>query len=251
MQAISPTINSLLNQKAHIDELILWIPKTYRRQNFAISSVPKLPLPTKILYTDVDYGPATKVLPAVKHFRGQDVKIIYCDDDQIYEPGWAEYLLEQSRLFPKQCITACGKKVKQVCLDYFVSRKTYKSLNFLSKGVLKRYCHKRGIRLKPGNGPVDICQGFGGVLIEPGFFTDKVFDIPEILWTVDDVWLSGQLAINSIPIRLVSSHKRWQQKNLEAHKIAPLKKHVRDDCRRVEANMMCVNFFRKMHGIWL
>jgi hypothetical protein len=250
MQLIAPTINSLLAQTAHIDEIMLWIPRAYKRRNFDSYSLPNLPPCAKIYYCDTDYGPATKILPAIKFFRGQDVQIIYCDDDQIYAQEWAGQFLKQSKLFPNQCLTTCGKNVQQVSFDFFCSTLSYKTLNKWSGGMLRSYCRRKATRLKPGDGPVDICQGYGGVLVEPHFLPDTAFDIPEILWTVDDVWLSGQLAINAIQRRQISSQKRWQQKNLEAYKIAPLKKYVREDCRRVHANMMCVNFFRQQYNIW-
>ena len=42
-------------------------------------------------------------------------------------------------------------------------------------------------------GFADILQGLGGVVVRPDFFDDEAFDIPDILWAVDDVWLSGML----------------------------------------------------------
>jgi hypothetical protein len=51
-------------------------------------------------------------------------------------------------------------------------------------------------------GYVDILQGLGGAVVRPEFFDDAAYDIPEVIWAVDDVWLSGILAKNGVPICL-------------------------------------------------
>ena len=41
------------------------------------------------------------------------------------------------------------------------------------------------------SGYVDIAMGVGGVSVRADFFDDICFEIPEILWPDDDIWLSG------------------------------------------------------------
>jgi hypothetical protein len=50
------------------------------------------------------------------------------------------------------------------------------------------------------------------------------FDIPDLLWTVDDIWLSGQLAVNGVPIRKITDHE--------------------------QANRACIRHFQREYGIW-
>ncbi len=124
-----------------------------------------------------------------------------------------------------------------------MSKKNIKVLDRLLLGALKRYYDNKRRRLRTKIGIVDICQGFGGVLVEPSFFPETVFDIPELLWMVDDVWLSGQLTINSIQIRQVSNYNEKLRKNLKAHRTASLKKYVYNNYSRVDADMMYVALF--------
>lgn len=42
--------------------------------------------------------------------------------------------------------------------------------------------------------------GVGGVVVRPEFLDDEAFDIPDIAWLVDDVWLSAMLARKRIRI---------------------------------------------------
>jgi len=50
----------------------------------------------------------------------------------------------------------------------------------------------------PGYG--DVFFGVGGVVVRPDFFDDVAYDIPEIAWLVDDIWLSAMLARRGIRI---------------------------------------------------
>ena len=43
-------------------------------------------------------------------------------------------------------------------------------------------------------------MGVGGVSVRPDFFDDICFEIPEILWPEDDVWLSGNYMRQGIGI---------------------------------------------------
>src|SRR5690606_32801577 len=57
------------------------------------------------------------------------------------------------------------------------------------------------------SGYVDILCGFGGVMVRPEFFDAEAFDIPEVLWSVDDPWLSGHLERRGVPIWLNHRHR--------------------------------------------
>ena len=47
---------------------------------------------------------------------------------------------------------------------------------------------------------MDIAQGFAGVLVDPDWFGPAATEIPEALWAIDDIWLSGWLAVQGIGI---------------------------------------------------
>ena len=50
-----------------------------------------------IRITEQDLGPATKVLPAVEEYAQEDVAVIFCDDDKIYDPNWAARLINAAQ----------------------------------------------------------------------------------------------------------------------------------------------------------
>jgi hypothetical protein len=97
-------------------------------------------------------------------------------------------------------------------------------------------------------GPVDICQGFGGTLVRPDFFGPEVFDIPDLLWTVDDIWLSGHLATRGVTIRQVSPRKMCEKTEMAS--VDALTHYEHDNHDRIAADLACVEYFRKKHGIW-
>ena len=83
---IGPALDSLLNQNVKADEVLLWIPKTSRRKSEYINEKDiDVPAGVILKLVDFDFGPASKILHAVKHFGNRDVGIIYCDDDKIYD----------------------------------------------------------------------------------------------------------------------------------------------------------------------
>ena len=98
------------------------------------------------------------------------------------------------------------------------------------------------------DGIVDIALGFGGVLVRPEFFTQRSFDIPDVLWTVDDIWLSGNLAVNGITVRQASDVRlsaNAQAADMSALLDVEIEGHGRD-----AANQKCVDYFRAKYGIW-
>ena len=73
----------------------------------------------------------------------------------------------------------------------------YRSYRLLSLGLWKP-------RKNASSGYVDTLAGFGGAMVMPNYFSDQVFDVPEVAWMVDDIWISGQLTLNK--------KKIWREK---------------------------------------
>jgi hypothetical protein len=249
MDGLGPTLASLLGQDAPIDRVILWIPERYRRSEFRDFALPSLPAGVEIGRCEHDYGPATKILPAVRAFAGQDVRILYCDDDRIYHRDWAAHLLSESDRFPADCLCEAGERIEVTALRAFSQSLRYRILAKLSLGIYGHF-HRRRIRgFDPGHGPVDIAKGYGGVLVRPEFIPESAFDIPDRLWTVDDVWLSGQMALNGVTIRKVA--RREHSTKREVAEIAALIDFVHDGDGRDASNLACIRHFQEAHGIWL
>jgi hypothetical protein len=187
-------------------------------------------------------------LPAVQAFAGKDVRIIYCDDDELYAPHWAETLVAGSDQYPGECVAVSGQFVATLDHEVFVRSLRYKLLNVLTLDGFRHYYRRRHRPKRPGLGPVDICQGFGGVLVRPHFFGPEVYKIPDILWTVDDIWLSGHLASRGIPIRRVSDKKLCRKSELAS--VHDLTSYTYKQHDRIAVDHMCVEYYRKNYSIW-
>lgn len=246
-KGIEATLTSLLNQDACIDEVALYIPKHYRRQSLTYSELPKIPEGVKLYITEIDYGPGSKVLHALKQYKGQDVRILYCDDDNIYMPEWASSLIKASEENPNACIAAYGKNIKAVWdINQIKNNKDwqYRLKRILSLGLWNpkkkqpEYLNK-----------IDIVMGFGGVLVKPEFFTEDIYDIPDIMWTVDDVWLSGNLERQNIekiiPEEAINYHKPNSQNRVDELRKMTYKGH-----NRYQADLECIRYFQKNYDIW-
>jgi hypothetical protein len=99
-------------------------------------------------------------------------------------------------------------------------------------------------------GFVEVLEGFCGGLVKPDWFDDAAFDIPGVLWTVDDVWLSGHLARKGVAIRTTDGSLISAQLRV-ASGSHPLYAHVEEGSDRFEANKACVRHFQQTYGIWL
>lgn len=196
---LGPTLESLLAQRA--DEVRLHIPRAYRRFPDWDGSLPVVPDGVTIHRCDTDLGPATKILPAVRDLRGQDAQILFCDDDCIVPSGWASRLFAIQARRPEQAVAVYvrpsylpdtprpkGRQAWQVPiafdLPYRASRLAHKLLGTVVS-------HRKPFWIA---GQGDVFFGVGGVVVRPEFFDDVAFDIPDIAWPVDDIWLSAMLA---------------------------------------------------------
>jgi hypothetical protein len=245
---IGPTLDSLLRQNVPIETVILWVPEHYRRFDFASINLPSMPDGVLLRRCPSDYGPATKILPAVRAFSGQDVCILYCDDDRLYHPDWAGHLLEEHERHPEDCIVEAGEKIEVTALRAFGNTARYRLLSRSSLGFYGHFHRKKIRALDPGHGLVDIAKGYGGVLVRPSFLPDSAFEIPDFFWTVDDIWLSGQMALNGVKIRKVSKREKSTKTNLA--EVAALIDFADHDRGRDAANLACIRHYQDNFGIW-
>ena len=201
------SLNSLINQKRKADEIHVYIPKTYKRfpeHNFCIPDVPE-GVSVKII--DHDYGPATKALPCAKAYRGTNTRIIYGDDDRFADTSWLDNMLKCSDERPEDVIVSSGMTLQNYGLmlknqKFFPRAKRAKvkyDFEYLARRLVQKFFETTTSksRIKPArcnyssSGYVDIALGVGGVSVRADFFDESFFEIPEILWPDDDIWLSG------------------------------------------------------------
>lgn len=204
---LGEVLEGLLAQKA--DAVHLYIPRSYRRFPDSDIPLPDLPNGIELRYIDQDFGPATKVLPAISEFAAVDAQILFCDDDVIAAPDWASKLFDIQARRPTEAVATLGRLA-----DGYVLKRKNPPLRPVAKQIkLKHDVQYRFERVLarfsdfvPTRRPivfpgyVDILFGHGGVVVKPDFFDDEAFKVPEESWFVDDIWLSAQLARNQIPI---------------------------------------------------
>lgn len=262
---LGPTLHSLVQQRAPTDHILLYIPRTYRRFPDWDGRLPKVPLGVEIRRTDDDLGPATKVLAAARDFRGQNAEILFCDDDRRYPPNWAAGFLRTRRQQLDCCIANLGFQVNEIT-DSSTARPFHpqvrRSWRITDLDFQLRYLWRQfraGRRWREVDAPwrrvykksgyIDIFEGCGGAMVRPDFFDDAAYDIPPVLWAVDDLWLSGTLARRGIPIWLRGN--QFPPPETSAKEQEPLVKSVVDGADRASANAAAIAYFQQNHKVWL
>lgn len=249
---LGPTLQSLLDQDLPAAEVRLYIPRTYRRFPNWDGSLPVVPAGISIHRCDTDLGPATKVLPAAADLAGQDVDILFCDDDKIYDRKWHQRFKAAAMAHPDTCIVEVGETFPDIPDEIRPAnrlprgRRNPKDALYRLKRALTLTLYKPP--LYQNSGYVDQISGFGGVLVRPDWFDDEVRDIPGIMWTVDDPWLSGHLERRGIPIWLNGQGKL--PKFARAGRLEGLLHLVEDGHGRIEADLAVIDYMRERYGIW-
>ncbi len=262
---IGPTLRSLQAQARKPDRILLYIPQGYRRFPDWDGTLPEVPEGVEIRRVADDLGPATKVLHAAREFHDHDIDLLFCDDDRVYPPDWAESFLAARQEHPGCCIAQrglmadriAGTSPKRDLQPRATPRPFNEDWEFKLKHLWRRLragSEWRAVRpperrLFRTSGYIDMFEGCSGVLVKPAFFDDEAFDIPPVAWSVDDVWLSGMLAKKGIPIWLVAN--RLTPENTEAQAYDPLASAVIGGATRHEANLQAVRYMQETFGMWL
>ncbi len=187
---VVPTLKSLLLQNEPPGKILLHLPKHSRREQVEYS------VPEELKNLEViqiigcpDWGPATKILPALLD-SDPDQLVVAVDDDRIYRPTLLEDLLAASVRHPDTAVGCCGLIVPLDRVDRrrgLIGR-TFDGLRF-RRGVSLRGSRRRHPLA------VDILHGYGGVMVRPRFFDlDRLADLqgaPDAAWLEDDTWFAA------------------------------------------------------------
>ncbi len=212
-----PRVVAALRAQTARARILLVLPRHYRR--FPGHHVPPPLEGVEILRPAEDAGPIAKLAPAVRLLRGegrQGCHLLYCDDDWLNGPGWAQGFLDAARARPGAVIAASIFSARRLGLS------------------------------SPADSP-DIAQGFAGVLLSPGWLDEAALAPPPEAWAVDDIWLSAQYA--RLGRRIV------RPAGLRAH-AAPLLEPARlqdarlDGADRATANRRLAQRQVTEYGIW-
>jgi hypothetical protein len=259
---LGPTLESLVKQRGTVDEIRLYIPKHYRRFPNYDGAPPEVPSGVTVVRPEDDLGPASKVLFAAKTFQGRDAQILFCDDDKIFGPTWASDLFTAQASRPNECVALIGKilsanlgkstllepkaiRARKNSLALRVRRLQHKLTSILSGA---QHVRPMGAAIAKA-GYADILQGVGGVVVKPEFFDDVAHDIPEVVWAVDDVWLSGMLSRKGIPIWLPAGIA--MPETTDAHDVESLYRATIEGATRREANRRCIAYMQQHFKVWL
>lgn len=257
---IGPTLEGLLRQTADIDEIRLHIPKRYRRFPDFEGDLPDVPKGIRVVQVEDDLGPASKVLFAAEDMRGVDCDLIYCDDDRLYHPGQFARMIAESRKRDGNCIAVATRDIEG--LDETANQRLLPRATGYRKGADYRLKRARQILGRPFGsdqrrparplnikaGYADIARGFGAVLVRPDFFDSLAYDIPQVLWSVDDIWLSGQMARLNVPIWAMANV--YTPPEADGEDVAALLTSVIDGANRQQADQACVKYMQDTYGIW-
>lgn len=179
---IGDIIACLQQQTYPIDQIYLNIPYTSHREGV---SYPELPSNLDLTNVQVircqDYGPITKLYPVLQYETHPNTIIITVDDDLIYRSDRIETLVRWCVQYPNAAIAGSGYIIGK-WYNYFGHIEQPKEIT-----------------------PVSIIEGYSGCAYRRSFFDHNLIDYtgapPESFYH-DDVWISGQLSLKSIP-RLV------------------------------------------------
>jgi len=264
--AIGPALQGLIAQTSRPEAVELYIPKSYRRFPQWGGALPSVPDGVTIVRTDEDLGPATKILPAARAYRGQNIELLYVDDDILFTKGWAQQSLSLRKAHPGTVICSASFKVRRCGVDWDAAGPLPRAVTAAPQDLQPGFLFRRFLKNALGigakrarstifahklqhSGYSDVAEGYGGVMVQPDFFDDLAYDIPQVLWSVDDVWLSGHCARRGIPI--------WADRSLNMGTVLldtsdtyPLSLLVADGADRVSGNRACVEYMRETYGIW-
>lgn len=175
LPSIRTGLASLLDQTRPPDEVVLALPRHCLREGRGYE-LPCWLEGIRVLECERDFGPATKLIPALRDQSDPRTLLIFLDDDNVYPVDMVETMLTWHRRFP------------DAALGYRALRFP-PSLDFRETPVLY------GSGLSSPR-PVDVLTGTWGVLVQPRFFPASLPlpEFPEDAFFVDDIWINGQLA---------------------------------------------------------
>jgi hypothetical protein len=132
-----------------------------------------------------DFGPATKLIPALDQVDGSQ-KLLILDDDMIYPKGLINHFHRVSCANSDQAIGGSGWVVPENLICDFVT--LWKNIRQIPPMPYKSTRIKKAVA-------IDILQGYSGYLVQPRFFNLKQLlqygDAPKAAYYVDDVWISA------------------------------------------------------------
>jgi hypothetical protein len=184
---LAPTIKSLLNQTTSPAAIRINVPATSRRESaaYAVPDWLRELRSVAIVPCAVDYGPATKLIPALADST-DDQRLLVVDDDRIYHPHFVEQMTAWSDAHPDAAVASSGWRAPGDLID----RPSTLGATLRGQAPAPLKCTRVGEATA-----VDIVQGLGGYIVRPRYFDRSALTdysgVPEAAFFVDDVWISA------------------------------------------------------------
>lgn len=183
---LANTLKSLLAQTKKAKRIRLHLPDFSKREQKTYE-IPEelLQLNSLDIVRCEDFGPATKLLPALKDFKANE-RLLIVDDDYIYPEDLIKDFDHWSVQYPDLAIASSGWVVPNDLTDRHST--WWELLNQLPPTPLKCSTIKRSCE-------IDVLRGCSGFLVRPRFFDPvEIFDYskaPKAAYFVDDIWISA------------------------------------------------------------
>lgn len=204
---IEPMINSVLDQTVRPTRIFLNLPeKTQKGKKYVLPGFIEDNSFIAVRVIKKDLGPATKLLPTLESEPA--ALIVVVDDDQVYPVNLIENYLRYHQEFPDEALTLCGWKVPEA-FDH--------SRRQILRGAGLSVFDPNGNITEPQH--VDILQGASSYMVQRRFFRDDLFDYkgaPEGAFYSDDIWISGQLALNGVGCKVIPASSAYIRMELAA-----------------------------------
>ena len=193
IERIDTTLKSLLRQTISPTTIRLNVPRVSRREGVTYDVPERLRrLRSVTIVTCDDYGPATKLIPALLDAR-DDTRLLVVDDDRIYHAHFVEQMVACSDRHPDAAVASSGWNAPADLID----RPTTLVATLFRVPPAPIKCTR--VR---GEVDVDIIQGLGGYVVRPRFFDAAELSdysrAPEAAFYVDDVWISAHCRARKI-----------------------------------------------------
>lgn len=207
IEALAPTLKSLLRQTARPREIRLCVPQWSERERRAYAVPAWLSVLRSVtLVRCADEGPATKFLSTLRAVPA-DQPVAVVDDDRVYHPRLLESFAALLARSPDEAISAAGWNVPADLVD----RPT-------TLGARLAGAPHVPVRANQVARPtrVDIVQGLHGYVVQPRFFDLRALGdfstVPAAVRWVDDVWISAQCTapkrVHPMPLAF-TDYKPW------------------------------------------
>lgn len=250
---LGPTLASLVAQDLPAP-VELWLPAGYRRFPGWGGALPDVPEGVTIRRCPVDWGPATKVVPAALERRGQGVELLFCDDDSLYAPGWHRRMRAARAAHPDAAIAAVGRHLPGIGARARARADRMPRMRRRPRAEVQADFarlddrHAAAVPLVASSGFADLLEGWGGVLVRAGQFPERLAQGPGAHWAVDDIWLSALLESAGVAIWVEAAILPPQRRaagGLEALTLAEV-----EGQRRAALDSAAIDDLRQSLGIW-